>query len=79
MHRAATSAELAGVCLFLASKLSSAINGETIVADGGQTRTQGNLNALMQRIGPLFAKNPDLIQQNAKNLAAVTPADLMGK
>jgi hypothetical protein len=33
----------------------------------------------MQRIGPLFAKNPDLIQQNAKNLAAVTPEELMGK
>lgn len=77
MHRTATSAELAGTCLFLASDLSSAINGETIVADGGQTRTQGNLNALMQKIGPLFAKNPDLIRQNAQNLAAVTPDDLM--
>lgn len=77
MHRAATSAELAGTCLFLASDLSSAVNGETIVADGGQTRTQGNLNALMQKIGPLFAKDPDLIRRNAENLAAVTPDELM--
>lgn len=77
MHRAATSAELAGVCLFLASDLSSAINGETLVADGGQTRTQGNLNALMQKLGPLFAGNPDLVAQNLKNLAAVTPDELM--
>lgn len=77
MHRAATSAELAGTCLFLASDLSSAVNGETLVADGGQTRTQGNLNALMQKIGPLFAKDPELIRQNARNLAAVTPDELM--
>jgi NAD(P)-dependent dehydrogenase (short-subunit alcohol dehydrogenase family) len=77
MHRAATSAELAGTCLFLASDLSSAVNGATIVADGGQTRTQGNLNALMQKIGPLFAKDPDLIRRNAENLAAVTPEELM--
>ena len=33
MHRAATSAELAGTCLFLASDLSSAVNGETIDAE----------------------------------------------
>jgi NAD(P)-dependent dehydrogenase (short-subunit alcohol dehydrogenase family) len=79
MHRAATSMELAGTCLFLASELSSAVNGATIVADGGQTRTQGNLNALMQKIGPLFAKDPDLIRRNAQNLAAVTPEDLIGK
>jgi NAD(P)-dependent dehydrogenase (short-subunit alcohol dehydrogenase family) len=76
MHRTATSAELAGTCLFLASDLSSAVNGATIVADGGQTRTQGNLNALMQRIGPMFAKDPDLIRRNAANLAAVTPDEL---
>ena len=79
MHRAATSAELANVCLFLASDLSRSINGETIVADGGQTRTQGNLNAMMQRLGPLFAGNPDLVTRNAKNLAAVTPEELMQK
>jgi 3-oxoacyl-[acyl-carrier protein] reductase len=79
MHRAAKSAELANVCLFLASDLSSSINGETIVADGGQTRTQGNLNALMRQMGPLFAANPDLVAKNMKNLAAVTPEELMGK
>ncbi|HZR80543.1 MAG TPA: SDR family oxidoreductase [Candidatus Binatia bacterium] len=79
MHRAATSAELAKVCLFLASDLSSSINGETIVADGGQTRTQGNLNALMQKLGPLFAADPDLAARNAKNLAAVTPDELLAK
>ena len=79
MHRAATSAELAGVCLFLASDLSSSVNGETIVADGGQTRTQGNLNALMQKIGPLFGAHPELIERNARNLAAVTPDELTGK
>lgn len=77
MHRAATSAELAGTCLFLASDLSSAVNGAAIVADGGQTRTQGNLNALMQKIGPLFAQDPDLTRRNAENLAAVTPDQLM--
>jgi len=59
--------------------MSSAINGETIVADGGQTRTQGNLNAMMQRLGPLFDANPDLVAKNMKNLAAVTPEELMGK
>lgn len=78
MHRAATSAELADVCLFLASDLSNSINGETIVADGGQTRTQGNLNALMRKMGPTFASHPDLVARQVKNSAAVTPEDLMG-
>lgn len=77
MHRGATSAELANVCLFLASDLASAINGETVVADGGQTRTQGNLNALMQQMGPLFAADPELLARNLRNLAAVTPEELM--
>ena len=55
-----------------------AINGETIVADGGQRRTQGNLNALMQKIRPLFAKNRiSSGRTRTQNLAAVTPDDLM--
>ena len=32
---------------------------------------------MMQRLGPLFAGNPDLVAQNAENLAAVTPEELM--
>lgn len=48
-----------------------------MVADGGQTRTQGNLNALMQQMGPLFAGNPELLARNLRNLAAVTPDELM--
>ena len=50
MHRAMKSMELAKVCLFLASDMSSAINGATIVADGGQTRTQPNLNATLKKV-----------------------------
>ncbi|MCX6000771.1 MAG: SDR family NAD(P)-dependent oxidoreductase [Chloroflexi bacterium] len=50
MHRASKSMELAKVCLFLASDMSSAINGATIVADGGQTRTQPNLNATLKKV-----------------------------
>lgn len=45
MGRAMHAAELARACLFLASPASAAINGAAIVADGGQTRTQPNLNA----------------------------------
>jgi len=76
MHRTATSEELANVCLFLASDLSSSINGETIVADGGQTRTQGNLNATMQRSPELFASDPQLAERRARMLEAATPEDL---
>lgn len=77
MHRGATSEELAKVCLFLASDLSSCINGETLVADGGQTRTQGNLNAMFQNMGQVFAKNPELIARLMKMQAAATPEELM--
>jgi 3-oxoacyl-[acyl-carrier protein] reductase len=76
MHRTATSEELANVCLFLASDLSSSINGEAIVADGGQTRTQGNLNATMKRSPELFAADPKLAERRARMLGAATPEEL---
>ena len=77
MHRAAKSIELANVCLFLASDLSSYINGETIIADGGQTRTQGNLNATMQRMRQVLS-DPDLLAKFVKRTQAVTPEEVMG-
>jgi 3-oxoacyl-[acyl-carrier protein] reductase len=77
MHRGASSEELAKVCLFLASDLSSCINGETLVADGGQTRTQGNLNAMFQNMGKVFAENPQLIARLMKMQGATTPEELM--
>lgn len=76
MQRTASSEELANVCLFLASDLSSAINGEAIVADGGQTRTQGNLNATMKRSPDLFAADPELAARRARMLEVATPEEL---
>ena len=78
MHRAAKSAELANVCLFLASDLSSCINGETIIADGGQTRTQANLNTTMQRMQGALS-DPDFMAKFIKRTRAVTPEEVMGE
>lgn len=77
MGRGATADELARVCLFLASDLSAAVNGETLVADGGQTRTQGNLNQMFQSMGKVFAEQPELVQRMLKMQAAATPEELM--
>jgi len=78
MHRAAKSVELANVCLFLASDLSSCVNGETVIADGGQTRTQANLNATMQRMSGALS-DPDFRAKFIKRTQAVTPEEVMGE
>jgi hypothetical protein len=47
------------------------------VADGGQTRTQGNLNQMFQSMGKVFAEQPELVQRMLKMQAAATPEELM--
>jgi NAD(P)-dependent dehydrogenase (short-subunit alcohol dehydrogenase family) len=77
MQRPATAEELAGACMFLVSDLSMAVNGETIVADGGQTRTQGNLNAMFKNLPKLLADDPQLLTRMQKMTQANSPEELL--
>ncbi len=75
LHRGNTFADLAKACLFLSSDLGRAINGELLFAEGGQTRSQSNMNTVMRDFYAQM-KEPAFAAKQQQNMNAVTTAEL---
>ncbi len=72
LHRPGSLADLAKACLFLASELGAAVNGELVFADGGQTRSQANMTPVMREVVRRTASDPSFRAKQEANLQAVT-------
>lgn len=76
LHRGNTFADLAKACLFLCSDLGRGVNGELLFAEGGQTRSQSNMNTVRRALHAKLASDPSFAARHQANLNAVTAADL---
>lgn len=76
LHHPNSLADLAKACLFLASDLGSAINGELVFADGGQTRSQANMSPVMRELNARLRSDRAFAARQHANLHAATPDEL---